>query len=112
MQNFFSDAARVFADRQASARILSVLPRFLLEGIAFGGMMLDPLPLSINENLSSILPILGLYALAGYKLLPAFQQVYAAMSQLKFTAPAIENLHNEFLKKQEGEKLFTAKNFV
>ena len=37
---FFSDAARVFADRQASARILSVLPRFLLEGIAFGGMML------------------------------------------------------------------------
>ena len=56
--------------------------------------------------MSSILPILGLYALAGYKLLPAFQQVYAAMSQLKFTAPAIENLHNEFLKKQEGKIVY------
>ena len=36
----FSKSAKVFASNQASAEIISQLPRFLLEAIAFGGILL------------------------------------------------------------------------
>ncbi len=39
------------------------------------------------------LPIISLYALAGYRIMPALQQVYVSMTQLRFLGPALDNLY-------------------
>ena len=41
------------------------------------------------------LPILSLYAFAGYRLLPAIQQIYSAFTQLSFVRPSVESLYND-----------------
>ena len=38
-------------------------------------------------------PILALYAYAGYRLLPSLQNIYAAITQLKFVSNALNNLY-------------------
>jgi ATP-binding cassette, subfamily B, bacterial PglK len=43
------------------------------------------------------LPIIAVYALAGYKLMPALQQIYASISQLRFVAPALDLLHKDLI---------------
>ncbi|TVR11466.1 MAG: ABC transporter ATP-binding protein [Planctomycetota bacterium] len=73
---------------------LAETPRFLLEGVAFAAMISVLLfaLLVQRESLADILPMLGLYAYAGYRLLPALQQIYAALSTTRFAADSQHTL--------------------
>ena len=48
-----------------------------------------------SENFSNILPILALYAFAGYRLLPSLQLIYSNATQLKFVGPALDSMYEE-----------------
>ncbi|MRH79086.1 ATP-binding cassette domain-containing protein [Spiribacter sp. C176] len=97
----FSDPARTYARHQASAQVISQLPRFALEAIAFGGMLLVVLYLMAQSgSFASALPIIALYAFAGYRLMPALQQIYGAVTQLRFAGPAIDALHKDLMSLQ------------
>jgi ABC-type bacteriocin/lantibiotic exporter with double-glycine peptidase domain len=70
--NRFSGPAQTFARHQATAQVISQLPRIALEAIAFGGMLLVVLYLMAQSgSFASALPIIALYAFAGYRLMPA-----------------------------------------
>jgi ABC-type multidrug transport system fused ATPase/permease subunit len=96
--NRFTTPAHAFAYQHATAQVITQLPRFALEGIAFGGMILVVLYLiAQNGNFNAALPTISLYALAGYRLMPAFQQIYAAVTQIRFSGPALDSLHNDLM---------------
>lgn len=97
----FSDPAQTFARHQATAHVISQLPRFALEAIAFGGMLLVVLYLMAQSgSFASAVPIIALYAFAGYRLMPALQQIYGAVTQLRFAGPALDALHAELMSLQ------------
>ena len=92
----FSNSAKIFAKTQASSQVVAQLPRFILESLAFGGILLLILYyISKTGNLNNSLPIISLYVFAGYRLLPAFQQIYSSFTRLTFAGPAIDKLLNE-----------------
>lgn len=94
----FSDPASIFARQQATAQVISQLPRFALEAIAFGGMLLVVLYLMTQSgSFTTALPIIVLYAFAGYRLMPALQQIYGTVTQLRFAGSALDDLHAEFV---------------
>jgi ABC-type bacteriocin/lantibiotic exporter with double-glycine peptidase domain len=96
--NRFTKPAATYARYQASAQVISQLPRFALEGIAFGGMLLVVLYLMAGSgDFASALPVIALYAFAGYRLMPAIQQIYASISRLRFAGPAIDALHSDLI---------------
>jgi ABC-type multidrug transport system fused ATPase/permease subunit len=93
----FSDSSIVFSQIQASAQIIAQLPRFILEAIAFGGILLMLLYIiSLKGSFNSAIPIVSLYIFAGYRLMPALQQVYASLTQLTFVGPALDKIYNDF----------------
>ncbi len=95
----FSDQAKILAKHQASFSVINQLPRFGLEAVAFGGMMLIILYLmSKSNNFVNAVPILALYAFAGYRLMPSLQGIYTAISQLRFVGPALDSIHNDLVK--------------
>jgi ABC-type multidrug transport system fused ATPase/permease subunit len=74
------------------------MPRFALEAIAFGGMLLVILYLMAQSgSFAAALPIVTLYAFAGYRLMPALQQIYGAVTQLKYAGPALKALHTDLV---------------
>ena len=92
----FAKPAEIFAKGQATAEVISQVPRFALEAIAFGGMLLVILYLMAKSgSFASALPIIALYAFAGYRLMPALQQIYAAFTQLRFAGPSVDALHQD-----------------
>lgn len=94
--NRFASSAEIFARAQASAQVIAQLPRFMLEAIAFGGVLSIILYLmSKGESFSDALPILSLFVFAGYRLMPALQQVYSSATQLTFIAPALAKLKED-----------------
>ena len=92
----FSNSSRIFALTQANSSIISSLPRFLLESIGFGGILLIILySMSQTGNFNSALPIISLYVFAGYRLMPAVQQIYEAFTQLTFITPSLDKLYDD-----------------
>ena len=92
----FSGPAYIFARSQASATLLGQLPRFFLEVVAFGGILLVILYLMKQSgSFNDSLPIVTLYVFAGYRLIPALQQIYASFTQLTFVSPSLNKLYDE-----------------
>lgn len=92
----FSGPSYIFAKTQASSGVIAQLPRYILEAIAFGGVLLIILYMMAQSgNFGTALPILSLYVFAGYRLMPALQQIYSSFTQLAFIGPSIEKLHED-----------------
>lgn len=92
----FDNPAKTFAKHQASVKIISQLPRFALEAIAFGGMLLLILYFMFQSGaFINAIPVMALYAFAGYRLMPALQNIYVAFTQLRFAGPALDTLHKD-----------------
>ena len=97
--NSFSDSAGNFARTNTSVEVVGLLPRFILEAVAFGGVLLIILYVMMNTgNFNNALPILSLYVFAGYRLMPALQQVYVSFTQLTFVGSAIDKLYEDIKK--------------
>ena len=97
IQRFATPAAN-YAKSQATVQLIAQLPRYILEAIAFGGMLVVMLYLiSKGGSFANALPIVALYAFVGYRLMPALQQIYRAVTYLRFAGPAINILHADLM---------------
>lgn len=95
---------------KASALMIQQIPRYALQAIAFGGILLIvQYQLVTRGSLGEALPLIALYAVAGYRLLPALQNIYQNISKLRFSKPALDALHRNLLENQIGSRteLFT-----
>tara|TARA_B100000767_G_scaffold253418_1_gene257988 strand:+ start:484 stop:2277 length:1794 start_codon:yes stop_codon:yes gene_type:complete len=115
--NQFSKPAKNIAQGTALVNILSQIPRFTLEAVAFGGMLLIILYyMTITGDLAKVLPIIALYAFAGYRLMPALQKIYISLTSLRFVGPALDSLHDDLknlkpiIQSEHGDSLKLNKN--
>jgi ABC-type multidrug transport system fused ATPase/permease subunit len=68
---------------QAFIALTGDLPKFVIESISFGAILVLALVLlTTQDDIRSVVPLLSIYALAGYKLLPTMQQIYKSLSSL------------------------------
>jgi ABC-type multidrug transport system fused ATPase/permease subunit len=92
----FSNSALSFAQTQASSQVIGQLPRFILEAIGFGGILfLIFYIIGETGSFNNALPVVSLYIFAGYRLLPALQQIYSSFTQLTFIGPSIDKLNDD-----------------
>ncbi len=93
----FTQANTEMARATGNSQVLSQVPRFAMELLAFGAVIgLVLYLLKTHEgDLGDILPVLSIYALAGFKLLPTVQQVYASFTQVRGSLAALDNLHDD-----------------
>jgi len=92
----FSDSAKKYGLVQASQEITSLFPRFILESIAFGGILLILLYIiKQTGSFANSLPIISLYVFTAYRLLPAFQIIYSSINKLTFVGPTLDKLYED-----------------
>lgn len=112
-QNFvklFSLPAKGWAKNNSIAGIIKQLPRYFFEAIAFGGGMLLILYLmSQKSNFNSILPTITLYVFAGYRLMPALQQIYTSLTTIKYHESTFNTLIED-IKSHKKYSLSSSKN--
>lgn len=92
----YSISAYSYASNHAKALSAAQLPRYFIEIILFGGLILFLiLSLKTDGEMTNIMPLLGVFAMAGYRLLPSLNAIYSAISRIKFMERTIETLHRE-----------------
>lgn len=101
----FTGSSRRFSRHEVTYAVIGALPRYAIETIAFGTVILIVVfLLAVERDFGSIVPMLGLYAFAGYRLMPSLQQVFAGITAARFYSSALEAVLND-LEIDEGSEL-------
>lgn len=91
------------ADAQTRAQVLSQLPKYVIQAVAFGGVvvlclvLLEPRAFDEGAALGAILPILGVFALAGQRMMPELAKVYSAAARIQTGKAAVEAVHADLV---------------
>ena len=107
--NTFSNSTDKYYHSWGNSQVLSITPKYLLEVLAMGSIIILVLFLFLsgNENLNMILPTLSVFALAGYKILPALQTAYYSFSIITANISAFENLELDLINSSHTENNYS-----
>jgi ABC-type multidrug transport system fused ATPase/permease subunit len=101
----FADHSAVVAQMSARVPIVANSTRYLVEPLAFGGLVLAVLVLAARgRDFSDILPNLGVMAVAGYRLVPALQLLYSQVTQVASMRYSLDEVFEEFVAAERDGK--------
>lgn len=108
----FKSAGKQFSKANGRNLALGQVPRYFMELVAFGAMIILVLYLVkvYDGDLGFVLPVISLYALAGFKLLPAFQQIYMSIATIRGALPAYESIRVDLQNSVENFADFKSEN--
>jgi ABC-type bacteriocin/lantibiotic exporter with double-glycine peptidase domain len=99
---YFEYAANDYASSQASMITWKQAPNFIVEAAVFGSLILVCIFLvvmsgdqSADTSASSMLPTLGLFAIAAYRMKPAVQTIYQGIVALRYGRPMLLNIFSQ-----------------
>lgn len=102
----FEQSSRVFARHIATRDTLGQVPLNIIETVGYGCLIGLAMILVVSgKEVSHILPVLGLYGFAAYRMLPAAQNIYRSISQIKFSSQILKVVKPEFELQKEEDAL-------
>jgi len=107
-QTQFNQASRLYSRHIAASETLAQSPLYLIEAIGYSGLIIIALTLLINSNdVAQVLPALGLYGFAAYRMLPAAQIIYRGLSKLRFSSATLEIISRDLTLKEDIDHVNT-----
>ena len=101
----YVDRFRIPSYRMATARVrarlLAQIPPQIMQAMVFGGIvvlclvLLDPTSFADGTALGVILPLLGVFALSGQKLMPELSKLYSAAATIQSGRAALDMVHKD-----------------
>ncbi len=111
-EKFFSklydEATHKFITAAYKQQTIIDAPRYILEFLFLSGLLFGMLILmNLNEDINSILPVIGLYIAISFKLIPGLMKILNILQQIKGLEPSINVLNKEFsnLKNIKNDKV-------
>ncbi|WP_424686284.1 MAG: ABC transporter ATP-binding protein [Halarcobacter ebronensis] len=93
----FKRHSKIYASSMAHNAILGLIPKYMMEILAFGGIILSVVYLLlINKPIQNYIPIMSVFIFAGYRMMPAMQQVFASLTKIRFSYKALYNLLDDY----------------
>ena len=106
----YDPLARRYANAQIKAGLFAIIPGGAVEIMAFGGILVITLiMISTNNGFIQAIPILGMFALALKRIIPAMQEIYSQLAYIEFHKPSFEVIYGDlndalFLSKLNNDK--------
>jgi ABC-type multidrug transport system fused ATPase/permease subunit len=87
-----------FTDAMRSLSFLSTLPRFVIDTLAVTAMVaIAAILLRGGEDQQSVLPILGMFALAAVRLVPSTSRLSTSLALVRYRYSSVEVIYRELL---------------
>jgi ABC-type multidrug transport system fused ATPase/permease subunit len=93
----FATPARTRSAKLIEIGLLTQLPGYAMQATMFGGMILMLLYLlRVHGSFQEALPIISVYALAGYRLMPAAQRIFEELGKMQSSEASLDRLAADF----------------
>ena len=99
------------ARTQVSVAVLSQVPHFALQAVALGGVILlcliliDPAGVASGAALGGLLPVLGVFAFAGQRLMPELSKIYQSLSKMQAGSAAVDAVYEDLVLRESAAVL-------
>lgn len=101
-QQQFEQASRQLSRHMATSDTLSQSPLYLVEATGYSMLIVIAMVLLLRSNdIAHVLPALGLYGFAAYRMLPAAQVMYRGFAKLKFSSASLQTIHRDLILPEE-----------
>ena len=105
---FFNKAATK-VDR--NLRIVQILPRFWLELVTIIGLSILLIVMTVqNKPVNNIIPIIGVFGAAAYRIIPSINRILGSLQRLRFDLPLVNIIHKELTETIKIDKIVAIKN--
>jgi ABC-type multidrug transport system fused ATPase/permease subunit len=102
----FTMPSTLYTRYQAYSQVIAQTPRHLVEALGIAAVMAMALYfMKTKDGLGEILPLLGVYVVAGNRLLPAAQQVYQSFAQVRYGMPSLRAVLKDMMLLETREQL-------
>lgn len=111
----YVDRYRVPAHHMAQSivwvQVLGEMPQYVMQAVGFGGIillcliLLDPHAMMSGAALGGILPLIGVFAFAGQRLLPELSRLYRGLTLLNAGGAAVDAVYRDLIKMPFGQPL-------
>jgi ABC-type multidrug transport system fused ATPase/permease subunit len=91
----YSDTMKSLAQTNTANVVATAMPRYVIEIFAYAGIVAVTLVLVLKGDAAGAMPSLALYALAGNRLVPMFQQLFAGAITIKYHTSAVDALEKD-----------------
>ncbi len=92
---------------EATNTLVATLPKFVLEAVAFGGVVVVVLYLlATHDDFLQTIPLIGIYTFAGYRLMPALQGALTNASYVRFNRPSLDQVYDDIVAEQHVTRPF------
>jgi ATP-binding cassette, subfamily B, bacterial PglK len=97
----FSSPSAEMARANIGIAVLAQTPRYAIQIVAFGGIivlclaLINPEGLKDREALGGVLPIIGLLAFAGQRLMPELQKLYTSLTMITASTATLDRIHKD-----------------
>lgn len=109
----FAQASRSYMKSLVIGSLISQFPRYLVEGLGIGGAILLLIYLTYRENnLTAVLPLIGIFVFAIYRLLPAIQQIYNSITIIHSNIGVIESVCEYLLRPVNSAPVIQASRVI
>ena len=96
-----------FARYNVFARVIGETPRYLIEAIAFGGIISFVIfMIARRERVIDFIPILSLYAFAAYRTLPALNRLFNSVTTVYYNIAIVDKIYEDMVEITPPKKLF------
>ena len=95
----FNPASMRYADAMAAGYVITNVPSQVLEGIAFVVVIttMTTLYFLYDGDIGTLMPVAGLYAVAGVRLLPMMRQIFNGLSKIRSNKAILAHVHAEYI---------------
>lgn len=94
--------SRESSRHMATLETITASPLYLVEAAGYSGLILIALFLLMRSNdMAHVLPALGMYGFAAYRLLPAVQIMYRGFARLRYSSAALDVIHGDLAMPEE-----------
>lgn len=103
--NKFANHSLKLSDLQSWNDVVSKIPRYFIEIIAFGGAIVFVLILMLTrQDFRQVIPMVSFFAFAGYRIMPTLNRMFGAFTKLQFNSAVLDKLYNDLVKKEDKIK--------
>ena len=92
----YDPLAKLYVNAQVKTRLFAIIPGGAVEIMAFGGLLVITLiMISTNNGFIQAIPLLGMFALALKRIIPAMQEIYAQITEIEYYKPSFEVIYDD-----------------
>lgn len=109
-RNRFKHSSKLYKNANINQSFYGMLPSYFIEVVAYGTILIVSIVLFFqSDNLSKIIPILGVITISLRRIIPGLQEIYTQILQIKFHSEVYKKIYPDLKKIVKRKEINRAK---